>query len=192
MEMQKHQLMPYNRLMMLEGGEGGGGRTSRFPRQPSPLEASQFSDQRPPPNRRRRPPTSRTDSRTLGSTRLPILIIDDDSDICSAIALVLEQDGFSAATAANGKEGLDLLAKLDPKPRLVLLDLWMPEMNGWDFYEHVRRDPELRSIPVIVMTAYGKKESSSLKWLRKPIDMVTLLEAVHANCSETLEPSQQR
>ena len=102
---------------------------------------------------------------------------------------MLEQDGFSTARAANGKEGLDLLANLDPKPCLVLLDLWMPEMNGWDFYERLHRDPELRSIPVIVMTAYGKKEPSSLKWLRKPIDMTTLLEAVHASCSETLEPS---
>ena len=178
--------------MALEGGKGSGGRTSRFPGQPSPHEASQFSDQRPPPNRPSRPPGSRTKSRSLRSARPPILIIDDDSDICNAITLVLEHDGFSAARAANGKEGLDLLAKLDPKPCLVLLDLWMPEMNGWDFYEHMHRDPELRSIPVIVMTAYGKKEPSSLKWLRKPIDMATLLEAVHATCSETLETSQQR
>ena len=124
--------------------------------------------------------------------RPPILIIDDDLDICNAISLVLERDGFSVAKAANGKDGLALLAQLDPKPCLVLLDLWMPEMNGWDFYEHMRCDPELRSIPVIVMTAYGKREQSSLKWLRKPIDMETLLEAVHSSCSQTVKPSQQR
>ena len=63
----------------------------------------------------------------------------------------------------------------------------MLERNGWDFYEHVRCDPKLTSIPVIVRTAYGKKGPSSLHWLRKPIDMETLLEAVHASCSETVK-----
>jgi CheY-like chemotaxis protein len=84
----------------------------------------------------------------------------------------------------NGKEGLDLLARLEAKPRLILLDLAMPVMNGWDFYEHLSRDRELRSIPVIVLTAYDLEVASgSLRWLRKPIGMDTLLEAVRASCA---------
>jgi CheY-like chemotaxis protein len=57
----------------------------------------------------------------------------------------------------------------------------MPIMDGWSFYEHVMRDRKLRSIPVIVLTAYDREvDVGSLKWLRKPIGMDTLIEAVRS------------
>jgi CheY-like chemotaxis protein len=110
-----------------------------------------------------------------------ILVIEDDFDTRNAACAILSAAGFSTLQVTNGKEGLELLSKLDAKPRLILLDLWMPVMNGWDFYEHVSRDRELRSIPVIVLTAYDlDANASSFKWLRKPIGMDELLEAVRA------------
>ncbi|HMJ55928.1 MAG TPA: response regulator [Polyangiaceae bacterium] len=113
-----------------------------------------------------------------------ILVIEDDVDTRNAACAVLSVGGFSALQVGNGKEGLDLLARLEAKPRLILLDLAMPVMNGWDFYEHLSRDRELRSIPVIVLTAYDLEVASgSLRWLRKPIGMDTLLEAVRASCA---------
>jgi CheY-like chemotaxis protein len=112
-----------------------------------------------------------------------ILVIEDDFDTRNAACAILSVAGFSTLQVTNGKEALELLSKLDEKPRLILLDLWMPIMNGWDFYEHVSRDRELRSIPVIVLTAYDlDAHATSLKWLREPIGMDTLLEAVRATC----------
>jgi CheY-like chemotaxis protein len=113
-----------------------------------------------------------------------ILVVDDDYDTRNAACSVLDAGGFLPLQVENGKEGLDLLAKLEVKPRLILLDLWMPIMNGWDFYEHVSRDRVLRSIPVIVLTACDLEPNvHSLKWLRKPIGMDALLDAVRASCA---------
>ena len=109
----------------------------------------------------------------------PILVIEDDTDIRRTVCAVLEDEGFPTLQAANGREGLDLLATLDPLPCLILLDLWMPEMNGWDFHEHVSRDRRFRSLPIVVMSAYdGEMMVGSLKWLRKPLGIDDLLEAV--------------
>jgi CheY-like chemotaxis protein len=152
------------------GGDGGSG--------------AQLVAARVKPRTRTATRVSRTRHRALNVVQDTILVIDDDEDICNAICAVLEAAGFLTAKAANGKEGLALLTRLEPRPSLVLLDLWMPEMSGWDFHERVSHDRELRSIPVVIMTAYGRKDApGSLKWLHKPIDQETLLEAVHATCS---------
>jgi CheY-like chemotaxis protein len=136
---------------------------------------------------------SRTNRRALNVAQNTVLVIDDDQDICNAICAVLEGAGFSTATAANGKEGLAMLSGLEPRPSLVLLDLWMPEMSGWDFHDRVSHDRELRCIPIIIMTVYGREDApGSLKWLRKPIDVETLLEAVHASCSTPVKRQQRR
>jgi CheY-like chemotaxis protein len=113
--------------------------------------------------------------------RPTILVVEDDFDTRNAACAVLNVAGFRALSVDNGKAGLELLAKLDVQPCLILLDLWMPIMDGWSFYERVVRDRNLRSIPVIVLTAYDRElEIGSLKWLRKPIGMDTLLEAVRS------------
>jgi CheY-like chemotaxis protein len=130
-------------------------------------------------------PNSETGARTASEAEKgTILIVEDDADTRGAECAVLTAAGFSVLQAANGKEGLELLATLAVKPRAILLDLWMPVMNGWDFYELLSRDRELRSIPVIVLTAHDLQSNlNSLKWLKKPIGMDTLLEAVRASCA---------
>jgi CheY-like chemotaxis protein len=146
------------------------------------LQAEQFTSERmlraastPPPDPAAQPASADRKSDT-------ILVIEDDIDTRNAACAVLGAAGFSVLQVSNGKEGLDLLAELEIKPRLILLDLWMPVMNGWDFYEHMSRDRELRSISVIVLTAYELHTNvRSLKWLRKPVGMDTLLEAVRAS-----------
>jgi CheY-like chemotaxis protein len=116
-----------------------------------------------------------------GAEKPTILVVEDDFDTRNAACAVLAVSGFNALPVENGKEGLDLLSKLDENPSLILLDLWMPIMDGWSFYEHVMRDRKLRSIPVIVLTAYDREvDVGSLKWLRKPIGMDTLIEAVRS------------
>jgi CheY-like chemotaxis protein len=123
----------------------------------------------------------------IGQAERPtILVVEDDFDTRNAACAILNVAGFRTLSVENGKAGLELLAKLDVPPCLILLDLWMPIMDGWSFYERVVRDRKLRCIPVIVLTAYDRDfETASLRWLRKPIGMDTLLEAVRS----TFEPA---
>jgi CheY-like chemotaxis protein len=112
-----------------------------------------------------------------------ILIIDDDAELRMAVAEALEQCGFQVATAGNGREGLDLLRR-GIVPRLILLDLLMPVMNGWQFCSAKQADPTLAHIPVIALSAAAKKDPSSPYYvdvqevIPKPVEFEQLLVAV--------------
>ena len=108
-----------------------------------------------------------------------VLIIEDDPDIREAVAEVLSADGYEVIEAANGLEGLRE-ARAHP-PSLIVLDLMMPTMNGWQFREAQKHEPALADIPVIVVTAYSDIEGPRLDeaaLFPKPFDLVTLLLAV--------------
>ena len=87
------------------------------------------------------------------SSRGTVLVVDDDADIRESLCQVLDDLGFRPITAKNGLEALQLLRELKPAPRLILLDLMMPDLNGWQFLEERRRAAALAEIPVVVMTA---------------------------------------
>ncbi len=87
----------------------------------------------------------------MNSSGYHILCIEDEPDMIELIRLILEPRGFRVSGALGGKEGLELL-KSD-YPDLILLDLMMPDMDGWDVYKQVKADPSLANIPVIVVTA---------------------------------------
>ncbi len=80
-----------------------------------------------------------------------VLCIEDEPDMIELIRLILEPHGFKVSGALGGKEGLDFLTS--DVPDLILLDLMMPDMDGWDVYKMVKSDPALANIPVIVVTA---------------------------------------
>ncbi|MHB0877978.1 MAG: response regulator transcription factor [Anaerolineae bacterium] len=80
-----------------------------------------------------------------------VLCIEDDAEMIELITLILEQHGFDVVGRTNGVSGLE--AARTAKPDIILLDLMMPEMDGWDVYRHLRQDPVLASIPVVVVTA---------------------------------------
>lgn len=85
-----------------------------------------------------------------------VLIIEDDGFLASIYAQKLEVEGFEVSFATNGEDGLKLAQK--DSPDLVLLDLLMPKMNGFEVLEKMKADPELVSIPVLVLTNLGQKE----------------------------------
>lgn len=115
---------------------------------------------------------------------LGVLVIEDDIDILRAITQVLEDEGYTVRGAANGRAALDLLRAPGARPpRVILLDLMMPVMDGWAFRSEQLRDPALAGIPVIVLTADGSAEEKgstmgSAGALRKPVELETLLAAV--------------
>jgi two-component system response regulator VicR len=80
-----------------------------------------------------------------------ILCIEDDQEMIDLIRLILSRRGFLVTGACGGVEGLELLRK--EKPDLVLLDLMMPEMDGWEVYQQIKADENTRNIPVIIVTA---------------------------------------
>jgi CheY-like chemotaxis protein len=116
----------------------------------------------------------------LGTESRPkVLIVDDDWDICDAVKGVLDDAGFDTVCAENGARALDELAQ-SPAPDAILLDLFMPVMDGWTFAERMRSNPDLRDIPLIVMTASGPHWGypASAPVLRKPIYQNELVRVV--------------
>ena len=122
----------------------------------------------------------------LTGSRKSILVVEDDAATRDAVALVLEDEGYSVTGVANGQEALLHLRQTAP-PNLILLDLMMPVMNGWEFRKQQTQDPALQSIPVVVISADGAlpQKAAALgatDYLIKPIDLDKLLEAVQRYC----------
>ncbi len=109
-----------------------------------------------------------------------VLVVEDDVDCLDALVDVLSYDGYRVQTACHG---LDAMQKLEagPRPDVILVDLMMPVMNGWQFREAQLADAELASMPVIVITA-GRPERTidARKILKKPFDVEELLLAIAA------------
>jgi CheY-like chemotaxis protein len=111
-----------------------------------------------------------------------VLVVDDDPEIRTAVRDVLEDDGYHVVAASNGKEALRLLPKMD-RPCVILLDLMMPVMNGWDLLEILKEDELLMDIPVTLVSAAADHIPAGTHLLKKPIDLGALLETVHQACA---------
>lgn len=107
----------------------------------------------------------------------PILVVEDDADARAALIDILEISGFPAVPAGNGREALDYLRR-SSTPSCIILDLMMPEMNGWEFRAAQKNDPTIASVPVIVVSAFGGATIDADEILVKPIDVDQLLKIV--------------
>ena len=109
-----------------------------------------------------------------------VLIIDDDAGIRDSLAECLAVEGFAVACAGNGAEGLERLRQR--RPGLVVVDLLMPVMNGYQFVAALRADPETRSLPVVLMTGATPRPGHPLPaveaQLPKPFELEELLAVV--------------
>jgi CheY-like chemotaxis protein len=118
----------------------------------------------------------------------PVLIVDDDPGVRGLLVDLLEDEGYQVASAANGEEALALLRSGTARPCVILLDLMMPVMNGWQFRGEQQSDPALASIPTLVLSA-GENLARTATTLdaqaffSKPIDLDALLQTVAAFCS---------
>ena len=111
-----------------------------------------------------------------------VLVVDDEPLIAMALEAMLEDAGHRVATAANGRQGLERLAEA-PRPDLVLLDMMMPVMNGPAMLAAMAADPELRGIPVIVLSslpeeAVRARAGGAAAILRKPYTADEVLDAI--------------
>lgn len=113
-----------------------------------------------------------------------ILVVEDDDDIRNAIVDLLENEGYNAQPAINGKDALEKLRSIEHKPCLVLLDMMMPIMNGREFLDEVMKDSHLAPIPVLIVSAVADKSNTegSVGFLKKPIDIDVVLKVVSQYC----------
>lgn len=113
-----------------------------------------------------------------------VLIVEDEKNIQEILKLGLEMEGFQVITADNGKMGMDILSSTSPLPCVILLDLMMPIMNGWEFADAISKESSLSTIPLILVTAYGDRAKSipSKAIVEKPVDFNVLIEAVNKCC----------
>jgi CheY-like chemotaxis protein len=117
-----------------------------------------------------------------------VLIVDDEFDIRQAVAEVLAEEGHQVLSAGDGAEALAYLREFHPN--LVLLDLMMPGMNGWEFRAAQQGDPDIRSIPVVILSALGRESSIDADgFMQKPFDLDDLLAMVQRHAPPT--PPQQ-
>ena len=117
----------------------------------------------------------------------PVLVIEDDGDLRESMVAILEACGYPALGAANGRDALSMLRNQPRRPGLIVLDLMMPVMDGWQFrIAQLKRD-DLAAIPTVVCTARSDAEARALSMgaiacIRKPIDFDSLLDLVEAHC----------
>ena len=122
------------------------------------------------------------DSVRTGLDPHKILIVDDERDIRDSLKQLLEFEGYEVTTAANGQEAYQyLLGNL--RPSLIVLDLMMPIMNGWEFSDTISRNSVLSDIPVILLTAFSDQtfDIQANDVLRKPVDLERLIPAIKRN-----------
>jgi len=113
-----------------------------------------------------------------------ILVVDDDRGAMEALSDILEYEGYRVDRARNGLEALEYLQNTRPCPSLVILDLLMPVMDGWEFRMRQKEDPALRDIPVLVVTAISATAGiDAVKILHKPVDINELLKTVATYCN---------
>jgi CheY-like chemotaxis protein len=118
-----------------------------------------------------------------------VLIVDDELDLQEAIRDALESEGHRTACASNGRDALERLRTGEPTC-VILLDLSMPVMDGWEFRQHQLDDVALADIPVVLITADGNASEKARKmsahgFLRKPIRPGDLLDTVLGFCPQT-------
>jgi len=113
-----------------------------------------------------------------------VFVVEDDVDTRDMMGRFLELEGFNVEVAANGKQALERLSA-GVHPCVILLDLMMPVMDGWQFRSQQIRDASLASIPVIVVSAAGKDRIGDIQanaYLSKPVDLEQLLAQVSVYC----------
>jgi CheY-like chemotaxis protein len=112
-----------------------------------------------------------------------ILLIEDEVDIRTILKDALEWEGYRVYTASNGKEGMEILLEM-PTPCLILLDLMMPVMNGWEFAGALETYRAYADIPIVTLSAFSdpEKRIRANGSIKKPVDLDVLFTLVSKHC----------
>ena len=116
--------------------------------------------------------------------QMRVVCIEDEPEMIDLVRLILGRKGFDVIGAAGGIEGLEKVKR--EKPDIVLLDLMMPDMDGWEVYQQIKADPDVSDIPIVVVTAKAQSIDKVLglhiakvdDYITKPFGPQELLESV--------------
>jgi len=118
------------------------------------------------------------------SVRKKILVVDDSSTNVVLLDAVLQRENFDVITSLNAKEGLKYVETMNPD--LILLDLLMPEVNGFEFMKSLHTMEKRKDIPVIIVSAVGTSENKqiskklgAINFINKPVDISSLINMIH-------------
>ena len=116
----------------------------------------------------------------MGPRKRHILIVEDDEAIREGLEQLVEEAGYVSSGASNGAHALEQL-RGGVRPAVILLDLMMPVMNGWDFRNAQLEDPELAGIPVVVLSDFGEDAAAAAadEVLPKPFTVAELVDVLH-------------
>ena len=120
---------------------------------------------------------------------MTILVVEDDSAIREMLVQTLEEEGFAVASAADGVEALSYLQAAEQHPCVILLDLMMSRMNGWQFREAQQNHSSIDAIPVVVLSARPDLRERQAEigvdaYLPKPVNFDSLMKIVRRYCDE--------
>ena len=121
-----------------------------------------------------------------------ILVVDDDDDLRNTLVDSLQGEGYHVLSAGSGESALELLRGGAHHPCLLLLDLWMPGMDGWQLRHALKEDAHLNRLPIVVMTAARDQSASFLdvaEILEKPFGLDRLLHVVRRHCGVADPPA---
>ena len=111
-----------------------------------------------------------------------ILVVEDEVDSREALRDLLELEGYRVRTATNGREALDAMAALGDELCIVLLDLFMPVMDGWEVIEQLRANGRLDETPIVIITSAPFRAPAGLPVLEKPLDLDRVMNEVQRLC----------
>lgn len=117
----------------------------------------------------------------------PVLVVEDDIEIRSTLSEVLRAEGYTVHEAENGMVALDLLTDLEPLPGLIILDLMMPVVDGFEFRNRQLKIEKIANIPTVLFSADGQltvkaKAAGLNEFIKKPIDLDDLYDLVKKFC----------
>ena len=110
-----------------------------------------------------------------------IMVVDDEPDILTTVGLMLEMNGYDVIKAADGKECIQKLTESTANPDLIVLDIMMPEISGWDVAVKIKENPKWNAIPIVFLTAKGDTMSIGMggmvseDYIVKPFDIKDLM-----------------
>lgn len=124
----------------------------------------------------------------MNSSRPFIFVVEDSKDLRDLIKILFDGEGYATEFACDGLEALQKLRSLQQMPSLILLDLMMPGMDGFQFRAEQQKDPRLSKIPVLIMTADANakrkaKQLGTTGYLRKPVEVNVLIKVAEKYCA---------
>lgn len=125
-----------------------------------------------------------------------VLVVEDSLDLCFILVALLEAQGYRVISASNGYEAVRLARRV--RPQVIVTDLALPGIDGWEVLRQIRADPALEDVPVIAMTAYTlnalgplARQAGFARFLSKPFDHTTLLREI-ASLARPVQAQQPR